>query len=309
MIPLVLLAGFLGSGKTTFLRKLAPALVRRGVPPTIILNDFQNARVDAATLEGLAEVVAPIQGSCVCCGSRDEFLTLLAEVRVADGGVLLVETNGTTDMLELLEMLAIDRRASRFGPPVEIGLIDVKRWQKRAWNNGLEADQIRPASYVAFSREDQVTDERVREVRAAVSRLNRTALGVDPESFAELVQRRIESGKPFPAKLSGPGRSRAHDVHHRFSALQIALRPVLEESAVLGWLASLPENVLRVKGAGNFGGRPDQWRVFQWSGPEDAGEFLQLRGAPEVGSVAVVIGARLDPDAIADGAAKAGVAA
>ncbi|GAB4252968.1 MAG: GTP-binding protein [Candidatus Methylacidiphilales bacterium] len=309
MIPLILLSGFLGSGKTSFLRRLAPALAARGIIPSIVLNDFQNARVDAATLDGLAEVIAPIQGSCVCCGSREEFLDLLAEVAVPERGALLVETNGTTDTPELLEMLAVDRRAARFAPPVQIGLIDLKRWQKRGWNNALESDQIRTASYLAFSRADQVSEERAAAVRAAVSTINPTALTVDPESFAELVEIRIQSGCGFATPRVSPSRSQPHASHHRFSALQLALKHGLDEGAILAWLAALPDNVLRVKGAGNFGPAPGQWRVFQWTEGTTAGEFLNLRRAPEVGSVAVVIGAGLEADAVLARAVQAGITA
>ncbi len=47
MTPLVLLVGFLGAGKTTYLRALIPALTAEGLQPHVIINDYQNARVDA----------------------------------------------------------------------------------------------------------------------------------------------------------------------------------------------------------------------------------------------------------------------
>ena len=50
MIPLVLMAGFLGAGKTRFLTTLIPQLLERGVRVRIVLNDFENAKIDAARL-------------------------------------------------------------------------------------------------------------------------------------------------------------------------------------------------------------------------------------------------------------------
>src|SRR5882757_10372319 len=55
MTPLVLLVGFLGSGKTTYLRALLPALQSNGLDPHVVINDYQNAKVDAALLHDLAE--------------------------------------------------------------------------------------------------------------------------------------------------------------------------------------------------------------------------------------------------------------
>ena len=74
MTPLVLLVGFLGSGKTSLLRKTLPALKERGILSKVILNDYQNARVDSAALADLVEAIVPIAGSCVCCESAEELL-------------------------------------------------------------------------------------------------------------------------------------------------------------------------------------------------------------------------------------------
>ena len=77
MIPLVLMAGFLGAGKTRFLTQLVPALATLGTRTRIVLNDFQNARVDAARLGALEALVTPLNGECVCCGSLRELLQTL----------------------------------------------------------------------------------------------------------------------------------------------------------------------------------------------------------------------------------------
>ena len=57
MIPLVLMAGFLGAGKTRFLTTLIPQLLERGVRVRIVLNDFENAKIDAARLGELDALV------------------------------------------------------------------------------------------------------------------------------------------------------------------------------------------------------------------------------------------------------------
>lgn len=48
--PLILVVGFLGAGKTTFLRELLPLLEARGLEPFVIINDYANAKVDASSL-------------------------------------------------------------------------------------------------------------------------------------------------------------------------------------------------------------------------------------------------------------------
>ena len=97
MTPLILVVGFLGSGKTTFLKNLMPALGLAEIRPTLLINDYQNARVDAAQFQNLTEEVKALSGDCVCCGSRDELFSFLQEFKHSPGRVMIVETNGTTD--------------------------------------------------------------------------------------------------------------------------------------------------------------------------------------------------------------------
>lgn len=66
---LVLIVGFLGAGKTTFLRDLLPLLEARGLQPFVIIDDYANARVDASSLQKEGRSVAPINGNCICCES------------------------------------------------------------------------------------------------------------------------------------------------------------------------------------------------------------------------------------------------
>ena len=51
--PLILLTGFLGAGKTTFLQNLVTELLRRNFVPRVVLNDYENADVDAIAVRRL----------------------------------------------------------------------------------------------------------------------------------------------------------------------------------------------------------------------------------------------------------------
>ncbi|MDP4792509.1 MAG: CobW-like GTP-binding protein, partial [Verrucomicrobiales bacterium] len=68
--PLLFLTGFLGAGKTTLLRALLNEYRESGRSADVILNDFENAELDASTLPpGAAPIapIAPIAPSCACC--------------------------------------------------------------------------------------------------------------------------------------------------------------------------------------------------------------------------------------------------
>src|SRR4029453_1206619 len=96
MTPLVLLVAFLGSGKTTFLKALLPLLKEQCVVPRVIINDYQNAEVDAEQLAALVDRVEAISGSCVCCSSRDDLVRALEGFEHGESRGVIVETKRTT---------------------------------------------------------------------------------------------------------------------------------------------------------------------------------------------------------------------
>ena len=79
MTPLIVIVGFLGAGKTTFLQNLVPALGAEGLIPSLLINDYQNARIDGERFRGVIDEVTTLNGDCVCCGSRDELLAALEQ--------------------------------------------------------------------------------------------------------------------------------------------------------------------------------------------------------------------------------------
>ena len=113
MIPLALLVGFLGAGKTRFLTQLLPELHARGLRPRVILNDFANASIDASRLAELDALVTPLNGECVCCTSLRELMDALLAVQGRPGDVMLVEANGATEADELLGVLTMGRRLAQ----------------------------------------------------------------------------------------------------------------------------------------------------------------------------------------------------
>jgi G3E family GTPase len=312
MIPLVLLVGFLGSGKTTFLRKILPLLKDQGLNPSVVINDYQNARVDAATLADLVPVVEAVSGSCVCCGSRDEFLDLLEKISLPEKGILLVETNGTTDPVELLEILAMDPRAGRFGSPIQISLIDAKRWQKRFWNNELERMQVGPAAWLHFTREDEVPVARMREVREGVRKWNGTGFAIGPEEFSEFLGELQKNGRLHSGGKSGllpktKSSGGGHQHAHGFSAVQISLRPLLSREIFSRWLDSFSDRILRAKGLVAFEEEGGKRFVFQ-KVPGEAASFIPLSGSTPLEPLAVLIGAGLSEIELLEKARRAGVA-
>ncbi len=284
MTPLVLIVGFLGAGKTTFLKRILPMLSERGLRPRVIINDYQNAGVDADQIRGLTDDVRAIAGDCVCCGSREELVGVLSGNRPGPGEVVLVETNGTTDSEALIEMLSLEASLTDYALPLQVSLIDAKRWQKRFWHNALEREQARTATHVVISRTDTETPVRLAEVDASFAKHHIHGRRVTLDELAgELATLSVELSET-PARDVGlvadhqeHSRPEEHGHgHHHFASLELRLPATVIRKSLVEFLKSLPEEVLRAKGIARL--EEGGMFIFQKVDRFDEPQFFPLGG-------------------------------
>jgi len=94
-IPVLLVSGFLGSGKTTLVRHLLADARARGLRLAIVSNEFGALGIDQALLGGGAETFVELGGGCVCCALSDELVGTLERLRAeVDPDRIVIETSG-----------------------------------------------------------------------------------------------------------------------------------------------------------------------------------------------------------------------
>jgi len=193
VIPLVLLAGFLGAGKTRFLTDVIPLLHARGVRVRVVLNDFENAEIDASRLASLNALVTPLNGECVCCISLRDLMDTLYAVPADAGTVMLIEANGATETDELIGFLTMDSKLSQYTPPLQLTVLDAGRWQKRWFHNALERAQATTATHLHMNWTQQLSAERLRKTEGSVRAVNARAALTTPVHFADEMAALVES--------------------------------------------------------------------------------------------------------------------
>jgi G3E family GTPase len=310
--PLILFVGFLGAGKTTFLQALVPALHAVGLKPSLLINDYQNARIDAERFRGLADSVTALNGDCVCCSSRDELLAALENFQHEPDRVLLIETNGTTDSEQLLETLAFTPALKNFTQPVQLSIIDGQRWQRRFWHNALEREQVRTATHLFISRTDTIPQARLDIVKKSLTELGIHALTTDPVAFAQEIASLPESDHSTcsghsHAEEHSHDHDHSHSDHshdhskHHFASCEIPLPALVSKKDFEIFLSSLPEEVLRAKGLIVLREEPGEFQIFQKVGHGGAVQFFPIGQHPTLRDpVALFIGPHLPVEDIVD---------
>ena len=95
-VPILLVTGFLGSGKTTFINDLLHR--EHGKRIAAIVNDFGAINIDEALLESATDEVIGLKNGCICCTLQGDLLRTLKQVLVgAAPDLIVIEASGVSD--------------------------------------------------------------------------------------------------------------------------------------------------------------------------------------------------------------------
>lgn len=80
-MTILILGGFLGSGKTTVVNKLLEAMNEEGSTVAVVENELGTVGIDQETLDKPALQIVPLFGGCVCCEITGELIVALHGIR------------------------------------------------------------------------------------------------------------------------------------------------------------------------------------------------------------------------------------
>lgn len=307
-----LLFGFLGSGKTTLVKRLLAERARDG-KTAIIVNEFGEVGIDGEILRGENVDMVELNSGCMCCTLKGSLLLAIEELQQKTGVErVIVEATGVAQPGELLETLADPSFRARvdIGPLVTV--VDTAKFPRlqSALGDFYEA-QIENADILILNKVDLADVGQLEKVREEVMALNPKATVLLAEQcdvdsrlllngdFSNLVRQAVE--RPG---VGADAHGHAHDHDHDHDDAH-AHPHAPAESFVLdaggecsrgeaeAFFRALPEGVWRAKGFMRIDGRPC---LVQFS----MGQLEITPDAPRAYYNVVFIGRHLDRKAIAE---------
>ena len=175
MVQVDLITGFLGSGKTTFIKKYAKYLIDQGLHIAILENDFGAINVDMMVLEeelgDQCELEMVVGGGDLDCHRR-RFKTKLISMGMRGFDRILVEPSGIYDVDEFFDVLHEEPLDKWY----EIGNVIALVNSKLENNLSKQSDyllgcQAADAGKIILSRSSEATEE---EINNTITHLNNT---------------------------------------------------------------------------------------------------------------------------------------
>lgn len=243
MSRLYLITGFLGAGKTTFLRNFIRLFPGERIQ--LIINEFGKEGVDGVLLADLDARMREIAGGSVFCSCwMDQFEKALGEVSQTQADVIIVEASGLSNPTGVRKLF---REGSRFPGITYRGalcLIDAVRFPKQYATARTCVKQLASSDVAVVNKTDRATGEQL-EATLRLIRGQRPEIAVLETSYGQVgpgvldllarAQAQPSADMPLTADLT-------------LIKLTVRLRPGIPAEDLRHFIEMFIENTFRVKG-------------------------------------------------------------
>ena len=267
-IPLTVIGGFLGAGKTSLLNGILEQAEDRRI--AVLVNDFGALCVDASLVSARSARTISLANGCICCTLVGGLAQALLDVLELDPPPdhILVETSGVSDPRRIAQVARADSALGDGGTLVLVAADQIRALACDRYVGDTVLRQLAAADLILLNKMDRVTDV---EAEVVVAWLRGQA------QHARII-RTVNARLPCdivlgPAACSGDRDNRhryryrvardGDDAHAMFAAETLRSSRALSERRLREALDALPDTVLRAKGYVRLDTAPGDWQVVQ----------------------------------------------
>ncbi|MFB7181650.1 CobW family GTP-binding protein [Streptomyces sp. NPDC056257] len=286
-IPVIVLAGFLGSGKTTVLNHLLAG--RGGTRIGVVVNDFGSIEIDAMSVAGqVGDSMVSLGGGCLCCAVDGSELDAYLEKLSAPAhriDVIVIEASGLAEPQEMIRMLmASENPAIRYGGLVQV--VDAAEFDATRDRHPETDRHLAVADLVVLNKTDRVDiGERARIKREldALCAPGTPVVGadhgrIDPELLFDRRPWTETRGQLSFEDLLAEAEGHDHCAHAHavYESTEFTSDQALSPRRFIDFLDRRPSGLYRIKGFVWFGipGHEEKYEVHA------VGRFLRFAPQP-----------------------------
>ncbi|PHV69903.1 cobalamin biosynthesis protein CobW [Sporanaerobium hydrogeniformans] len=168
MSRLILITGFLGAGKTTFLKELIKVLADSKLH--LIINEFGKEGVDGELLREVGTVLDEINNGSIFCSCRlDKFEEVLQSALIQQPDIIVVEASGLSNPLNVKKILGQKDKFSEVEYEGSICIIDGKQFHKVYETASVVKKQLAVSDLFLINKTDLISKEQTKEIEKVLN--------------------------------------------------------------------------------------------------------------------------------------------
>jgi G3E family GTPase len=236
-IPVLVIGGYLGAGKTTLINQILHNATQR---IAVVVNDFGSVNIDAALIAAKHDDTIELTNGCICCAVGESLADVLFTIsdRPTLPELVIIEASGVANPASVAAFAHIEG----FHHLGNVVLVDATHALETA-NDSLVgrtfALQVQAAHLLAITKSDEATDASISEVRTIVSSL---------ASSTPLVLTTSATLSSLIMNLAPRADSAVTKSHTEFNTTTLSHVSAQDEKQLLAFLQNFPPNVVRAKG-------------------------------------------------------------
>ena len=300
---MIVITGFLGCGKTSFLRHLLPLCEDAGVRPALIINEVGDIDVDGELLADLHAEQVRLVGGCVCCTLQSQLTeTIYNVIENKLGDVIIIECSGLSNPVDVVNALSTPALVREIAISNIICLLDTKRAPKLLGLIEMAKGQVSSANIIILNKLDLADDSIVSESTNLVQELAPYS-EIHKASYGDIGRNRMlsiltDTASAVTGCECNCGDPDHHHDHSRtlpasFCTTALNLPESVTRAAINNLLQHLPDYVIRSKGFAYI--EDTGWHILHKV--YETINITPLSGpAPKAGPILVCIGQHLLPE-------------
>ena len=211
------ISGFLGAGKTTFIKRLVEGNKDKG-KTIIIENEFGEIGIDGGFLKNSGIEIKEMNSGCICCSLAGDFEASLRELlEKYSPNRVIIEPSGVGKLSDVLKAVSDVEKDLPVESNSAVTVVDVKKCKMYMKNFGeFFNNQIQFANTIILSRTDLADDKKIEESVALIKGVNPDATIVttpldklSDEKIEEMLSKPIDLKSELLEELA-----KEHEHHH-----------------------------------------------------------------------------------------------
>lgn len=157
-IPVTIISGFLGSGKTSFLNHIIGQNPHKKI--AIIENEFGSINIDSTLVVGVKGNIYELSNGCICCTLNNDLIAVLESILAHETKIdhLVIEATGIADTGALVApFLSYQNIVERFQIDAIITIVDAYNFENQIQQHAQVEKQVAIADCIIINKVSSIT--------------------------------------------------------------------------------------------------------------------------------------------------------
>ncbi|NET43811.1 GTP-binding protein [Okeania sp. SIO2B3] len=307
-MPVTIITGFLGSGKTTLINQIL--YNKHNLKVAVLVNEFGDINIDSQLLIDINDNMVELSNGCICCTINEGLVDTVYEILERDEKIdyLIIETTGLANPFPImLTFLSTELKDLTYLDSV-LTLVDCENFTPDHFDSEAAFKQIAYGDIILLNKTDLVSQDRVDYLESYIKTVNNGARVLRSEyskiPLYLILDVNLSKLQPYSLLENNNQRElqkipKDHLINDGFTSISFqSKRPFSALKFQQNFLDELPENIFRAKGILWFK-ESESKHIFQLSGKRYDMQVEEWSTTPT--NQLVLIGRNLNPLIIQQG--------